>query len=97
MKYFDIETPMKKMNGWERSLQELNHMMSDAKVKRKGLQEICGFLNYIGDTYPLLLSYILGLHLTIDGGERGVTSLDGGKDTMNQWRMMFIMIHWITH
>ncbi len=27
-KYFDIQSPLKKMNGWERSLQELNRMMN---------------------------------------------------------------------
>lgn len=28
MKYFDIATPYKKMNGWEKSLLELKHMMN---------------------------------------------------------------------
>ena len=28
MKYFDIRTPAKKINGWERSLQELTRMMN---------------------------------------------------------------------
>lgn len=27
-KYFDIETPIKKMNGWDRSLLELTRMMN---------------------------------------------------------------------
>jgi hypothetical protein len=28
MKYFDIQTPMKKQSAWEKSLLELNHMLN---------------------------------------------------------------------
>ena len=32
MKYFDIQTPMKKQNGWEKSLLELKRMMACGKL-----------------------------------------------------------------
>ena len=35
-KYFDIETKAKKMNGWERSLQELGIMMRNGERKNVG-------------------------------------------------------------
>ena len=34
MKYFDIETPVKKMNGWDRSLLELKRMMNGNTTTR---------------------------------------------------------------
>lgn len=37
------------------------------KLKRKRLEEIRGFLNYVVRTYPALKPYLTGLHLTIDG------------------------------
>lgn len=52
-------------------IDELKEMIEDPTVKRKRLQEIRGFLNYLGNIYPLLLSYLMGLHLTIDGWRRG--------------------------
>ena len=48
-------------------VQELKHIIQHKVWKRKRLQEIRGFLNYIAATYPLLTSYLMGLHLTIDG------------------------------
>ena len=36
MKYFDIETPVKKMNGWERSLLELKNIMRNGKRQNVG-------------------------------------------------------------
>ena len=52
-------------------LQELKNIIKKDNVSRKRLQEIRGFLNYIVMTYPLILSYLVGLHLTIDGWRRG--------------------------
>lgn len=40
-------------------------------VNCKKLQVIRNFLNYITTTYPIILSYLMGLHLTIDGWRQG--------------------------
>mmetsp|Transcript_18229 Transcript_18229/g.45121 ORF Transcript_18229/g.45121 Transcript_18229/m.45121 type:complete len:1319 (-) Transcript_18229:2184-6140(-) len=40
---------------------------NSAKLKRKRLEVIRGFLNYVVRTYPSLKPYLTGLHLTIDG------------------------------
>jgi hypothetical protein len=32
MKYFDIRSPYKKMNAWEKSLLELKHMMNGTNI-----------------------------------------------------------------
>ena len=36
MKYFDIETPVKKMNGWERSLLELKNIIRNGERQNMG-------------------------------------------------------------
>ena len=59
-------------------IKELENMIKEVMVNRKRLQEIRGFLNYIATTYPLIKSYLMGLHLTIDGWR-------GGRDE-DGWR-----------
>ena len=59
-------------------VQDLKQLIVFTKVNRKRLQIIRGFLNYVGTTYPILLSYLMGLHLTIDGWRRG-RDLEGWK------------------
>ena len=53
-------------------MQELKKIIKNDDVNRKILQEIRDFLNYIGVTYPLILSYLVGLHLTIYGWRKGL-------------------------
>ena len=48
-------------------------------IKRKLLQRIRGFLNYVALTYPILMSHLMGFHLTIDGWR-------GGRDE-DGWRI----------
>ncbi len=48
-------------------VQELGAIVQQRLGNRKRLQEIRGFLNYVATTYPILSSYLMGLHLTIDG------------------------------
>ena len=60
-------------------VQELKNMIKNDMVSRKRLQEIRGYLNYIGMTYPIILSYLVGLHLTIDGWRKGRNS-SGWRD-----------------
>ncbi len=52
-------------------VQELKVRVQEKMASRKRLQEIRGFLNYIATTYPILMSYLMGLHLTIDGWQKG--------------------------
>ena len=48
-------------------VKELGNIIQDKFGNRKRLQEIRGFMNYVVATYPILSSYLMGLHLTIDG------------------------------
>jgi len=52
-------------------IEELGVMVEKGLLNRRRLQEIRGFLNYIACTYPLIRSYLMGLHLTIDGWRNG--------------------------
>ena len=40
-------------------------------INKNLLEQVRGFLNYVALTYPILLSHLMGFHLTIDGWRRG--------------------------
>ena len=61
-------------------VEELSIIVAGKKGNRKRLQQIRGFLNYVAATYPILSSYLMGLHLTIDGW-RKMRYQDGWKKT----------------
>lgn len=61
---------------------ELKCITENKKANRQQLQEIRGFLNYIRATYSLILSYLIGLHLTIDGWRKKRTSEGWRKNTI---------------
>jgi hypothetical protein len=47
-------------------------LVNDAdRMPRKRLEQIRGFLNYVGQTYPILSSYLIGYHMTIDSWRQG--------------------------
>jgi hypothetical protein len=50
-------------------LQEVLDMLEDdpTRLSRKRLEQIRGFLIYDTRTYPCMVPYLIGLHLTIDG------------------------------
>lgn len=41
------------------------------RLARKRLEQIRGFLGYVSQTYPIMATYLKGLHLTIDGWREG--------------------------
>jgi hypothetical protein len=45
------------------------------RLDRKRLEQIRGFLGYVTRTYPCMIPYMMGLHLTIDGWRK---NRDGG-------------------
>ena len=47
-------------------------------VNRKVLESVRGFMVYVGRTYPALVPYMKGLHLTLDGWRPG-RDADGWK------------------
>ena len=53
-------------------------------MNRKRLQQIRGYLNYICNTYPILSSYLMGFHLTIDGWRPG-RDKEGWKYMYNKY------------
>ncbi len=59
------------------------HHIQDKLGNIKRLQEIQAFLNYIAATYPILSSYLMGLHLTIDGWRQKRYSDGWRKDPGN--------------
>jgi len=60
-----------KWNKGKAQVVELQNICKSKRGNRKRLQQIRGFLNYISATYPILSSYLMGLHLTIDGWRKG--------------------------
>jgi len=56
-----------KWNKGKSQLSEMSALVNNNLVSRKRLQEVRGFLNYIANTYPIIKSYLMGFHLTIDG------------------------------
>jgi hypothetical protein len=51
---------------------------SKAWLKYKRLESGCGFLLYVRRTYPSMMPYLKGFHLTLDGWRRGRDN-DGWK------------------
>jgi hypothetical protein len=57
---------------WRKSkvlLQEVLDLLEEdpKNLPRKRLEQIRGFLGYVTRTYPCMVPYLIGLHLTIDG------------------------------
>jgi len=56
---------------WDRGkkmIQEiLNGLVKSVMVSRRRLQQVRGYLNHIAMTYPILMTHLMGFHLTIDG------------------------------
>lgn len=64
---------------------ELEIIVTHKTAKRKRLQEIRGFLNYIATTYPLILSYLMGIYLTIDRWRKGRDEFGWRRRVTDSW------------
>lgn len=53
-----------------RELKELADAHPD-KLNKKRLEQIRGYVGYVSQTYPIMATYLKGLHLTIDGWRDG--------------------------
>jgi hypothetical protein len=56
-----------------------------ARMNRKRLEQIWGFLQYITQTYTSLTSYLIGFHMTIDSWHEGQDS-EGWQLPIMAWR-----------
>jgi hypothetical protein len=56
------------------------------RLSRKRLEQIRGFLIYVTRTYPCMVPYLIGLHLTIDGW-RGNRDEGGWRLALSKLRL----------
>jgi hypothetical protein len=61
---------------WEKAkalIKETQELLVDDadRMPQKRLEQIRGFLNYVCQTYPILSSYLIGYHMTIDSWRQG--------------------------
>ena len=61
-------------------LEEIREMLTrdPAGMLRKRLEQIRGFIMHVAQTYPFIASYMIGIHMPIDGWWEG-------RDTYGWW------------
>jgi hypothetical protein len=64
-----VLTSQEKWTKLKDMLQEIWEMLKKdpAAISRKHLEQIRGFIMHVAQTYPFIASYMIGIHMTIDG------------------------------
>ena len=68
-----VLTSLEKWKKLKAMLQEIWEMLKKdpAAMPRKRLEQIRGFVMHVAQTYPFIATYMIGIHMTIDGWRQG--------------------------